>query len=89
MALGAPAPRLVRQMTSEALTPVGIGLAIGLVGALGAGRALQDQLFGVSARDPLTLAAVVGVMMLVAVVAALITARRAARIDPSRALHEG
>jgi ABC-type antimicrobial peptide transport system permease subunit len=89
MALGAPAPRVVRQMTSEALTPVGIGLAIGLVGALGAGRALQDQLFGVSARDPLTLAAVVGVMMLVAVVAALIPARRAARIDPSRALHEG
>jgi predicted permease len=89
MALGAPAPRVVRQMTSEALTPVGIGLAIGLVGALGAGRALQDQLFGVSARDPLTLAVVVVVMMLVAFVAALIPARRAARIDPSRALHEG
>jgi hypothetical protein len=89
MALGAPASRVVRQMTGQALAPVGIGLAIGLVGALGAGRALQDQLFGVSARDPLTLAVVVVVMMLVAFVAALIPARRAARIDPSRALHEG
>ncbi len=89
MALGAPAARVVRQMTREALAPVGIGLAIGLLGALGAGRALQDQLFGVSARDPLTLSVVVVLMMLVAVVAALIPARRAARIDPSRALHEG
>lgn len=89
MALGAPAARVVRQMTQEALAPVGIGLAIGLLGALGAGRALQDQLFGVSAIDPLALAIVVGLMMLVAVVAALLPARRAARIDPSRALHEG
>jgi ABC-type antimicrobial peptide transport system permease subunit len=80
---------VVQQITREAQAPVGIGLAIGLVGALGAGRALQDQLFGVSARDPLTLAVVVVVMMLVAVVAALIPARRAARIDPPRALHEG
>ena len=89
MALGAPAARVVQQMTREALAPVGIGLAIGMLGTLGAGRALEDQLFGVSARDPLTLAAVVGLMMLVALVAAFIPARRAARIDPSRALHEG
>jgi putative ABC transport system permease protein len=89
MALGAPATRVVWQMTREALAPVGIGLAIGLFGALGAGRVLQDQLFGVTARDPLALACVIVSMMLIAVVAALIPARRAARIDPSRALHEG
>jgi putative ABC transport system permease protein len=89
MALGAPTARVVQQMTRQALAPVCIGLAIGLFGALGAGRVLEDQLFGVSARDPFAFAIVVGLMMLVAIVAALIPARRAARIDPSRALHEG
>jgi ABC-type antimicrobial peptide transport system permease subunit len=89
MALGAPATRVVQQMTREALAPVAIGLAIGMLGVLAAGRALEDQLFDVSAKDPLALGAVVVMMMLVAVVAAFIPARRAARIDPSRALHEG
>ena len=89
MALGAPTPRVVRHVTMQALGPVGAGLAAGMLAALAAGRALEDQLFEVSARDPLTLAAVALLMLLVASVAAFVPARRAARIDPSRALHEG
>ncbi|HUE89955.1 MAG TPA: hypothetical protein VMO26_28075, partial [Vicinamibacterales bacterium] len=76
-------------VTMQALGPVGAGLAAGMLAALAAGRALEDQLFEVSARDPLTLAAVALLMLLVASVAAFVPARRAARIDPSRALHEG
>jgi predicted permease len=89
MALGASASEVVRQMTWDGLKPVAVGLAAGTLGALLTGRWLQGQLFQVGPRDPLALATVVAVMLLVAAAAALIPARRAAAIDPSRALHDG
>ncbi len=88
MALGAPAAAVVRQVAVQGLAPVGIGLVVGLAGALGIGRVIQSQLFQVDAGDPLVLGAVMTLMLVAALAATGIPAWRAARIDPSRALHE-
>jgi predicted permease len=89
MALGASAPSVVRDVTMHGLKPVSAGLAIGLAGALTTGKLLETQLFQVDARDPLALAAVVAVMLIVGALAAIVPAWRASAIDPSKALHEG
>jgi putative ABC transport system permease protein len=68
---------------------VGLGIALGLVGALLLGRALASQLFGVSAGDPLVLLSVVTVLAMVATVACLIPALRAVRASPLHALRGG
>jgi predicted permease len=88
MALGASAREVVWRMTSDGLKPIAAGLAVGTVGALLSGRWLQGQLYQVGPRDPLALAAVVVVMLIVATAATVIPAWRAATIDPSRALHD-
>jgi putative ABC transport system permease protein len=88
MALGASSGAVVRDVTVHGLTPVAIGLAIGLAGALATGRLLEGQLFQVGARDPLALASVVGLMFVVAALAAVVPAWRASTIDPARALHD-
>jgi predicted permease len=88
MALGASSGAVVREVTLHGLTPVAIGLAIGLAGALATGRLLEGQLFQVGARDPLALASVVGLMFVVAALAAVVPAWRASTIDPARALHD-
>jgi len=62
------------------------GVAVGLPVALLTGRLIRSQLYGVASYDPLTLAAVVAALTAVALVAAWIPARRAARIDPMVAL---
>ena len=64
------------------------GLAAGLAATLATTRILQGELFNVEARDPLLLGATALVLLLVAGVAAFLPARRAARIDPARALNE-
>jgi ABC-type antimicrobial peptide transport system permease subunit len=89
MALGASAVDVVRQVVVQGLKPVSIGLVIGAVGALAAGRFLQGQLFEVGARDPLAIGSVMLLMLVVAVLAGIAPAARASRIDPSTALHEG
>jgi putative ABC transport system permease protein len=63
-----------------------VGAALGLVGSLVSGRALANQLFGVSMMDPATFAGTALVLILVAAVASLVPAWRATRIDPVRAL---
>jgi predicted permease len=85
-AVGAPRGEIVRSVVMEALVPVAIGTGLGLAGALAAGRVIESQLYGFPARDPLTLAAVVGVMLATALVAALVPARLATRVDPMVAL---
>jgi predicted permease len=89
MALGASAGAVVRQVTLHALMPVVLGMTAGALAALMTGRLLEGQLFDVGPRDPLALGSVVAVMILVALAAGILPARRAARVDPSRALHEG
>jgi predicted permease len=89
MALGASAADVVRQVVIHGLKPVSIGLVVGALGALAAGRLLQGQLFEVGARDPLAIGSVMLLMLIVAVLAGIVPAARAARIDPATALHEG
>jgi ABC-type lipoprotein release transport system permease subunit len=88
MALGASVREVVGPMTLHGLRPVTIGLALGALGTLVTSRMLEQQLFQVNARDPLTLAAVVVLLWLVAAAAALVPAWRATSIDPASALRD-
>jgi predicted lysophospholipase L1 biosynthesis ABC-type transport system permease subunit len=86
IALGATRRDVIRLVVAQALRPVVLGAAIGVVVALAAGRVLTTQLFEVSSTDPATMAAVVAALVAVALLASAIPARRAASIDPTRAL---
>jgi predicted permease len=86
MALGAQPGSVIWLVMKEVLILLSIGLAVGLPAAMGLGRFLSTQLYGIKASDPAI--AVVTMMMLIAVssLAGLIPARRASRIDPILAL---
>ena len=86
MALGAQPADLRGMVVSQALRMGGMGLAIGLAGALAASRLLGALLFDVSPSDPVTFAAVCGLLLGVVVVAGYLPARRATRVDPMVAL---
>ena len=86
MALGAARADVVRLIVRQAAVPVLVGLALGALGALCAGRVMAAQLVNVEATDPLTFMTVGAALLLVALVAALIPARRASRLDPTSAL---
>jgi putative ABC transport system permease protein len=86
IALGATPGAVMRLILGQAMRPVAIGTAIGLGVALASSRVLAGQLFGVSRSDPLTVAAVVATLIGVALVASAVPARRAAAVDPTRAL---
>jgi putative ABC transport system permease protein len=87
-ALGAPAAALRRMVIVNGMTLAGVGLALGLAGALGLTRLLGSLLFGVGARDPLTLAGSATILAAVASLACYVPARRAAAMDPLVALRE-
>jgi putative ABC transport system permease protein len=86
MALGAPRASVVRMIVRQGLTPVTMGLGLGLPASLLMTRASAHLLFAVEPTDPLTYALVVAVLAAVAALACLAPARRAAAIDPLRAL---
>src|SRR5205823_14926170 len=86
MAIGASAGKVVGMVLAGALRTVLIGLAIGAAFALAGARLIASQLYGVSARDPLTFVAIGGLLLAVALAASGIPALRAARIDPMSAL---
>ena len=86
IALGASRGNVVRLVLSQALRPVAIGAVLGVAAALAASRVLASQLFGVSRTDPLTIGAGVATLIVVASVASAVPARRAAAVDPTRAL---
>jgi macrolide transport system ATP-binding/permease protein len=86
MALGADRSRVVAEILRGALAQTSIGLIVGLPLAVLAAGTLASLLFGVTSRDPLVFAQAALVLLLSAAVAALIPARRAASIDPARAL---
>ena len=87
-ALGASAANLMRLVLSNGLFLTGIGLVLGIGGAIGLTRLLGTLLFGVGARDPLTLAGSAVILALVAAAACYVPARRAAKLDPLAALRE-
>ena len=88
MALGAGRRAVVRMVLEGSMKVVALGLAIGLILALGAGRAAEAFLGDVSFADPIALVAGPLVMSACALVASWLPARRAARIDPMKALRE-
>ena len=88
MALGASTRDVIRMTSAHGLKPVIAGLVIGSAGALATTRLLQNQLFEVGPRDPLTLATTALVLLVVGGAAAAIPAWRATTIDPSTALRE-
>ena len=86
MALGASAGAVLRLMTRQGMKLTLAGMAIGLAASLALTRLMKSMLFGVSATDPLTFVVVPLLLIMVAMLAALIPARRAARVDPMVAL---
>ena len=86
MALGAKRSDVLRLVVRQGMTMTLIGLALGLAGAFFMSRLLIGLLYGVSPTDPLTFTAVSITLLLVALLACLIPARRATRVDPIVAL---
>ncbi len=86
MALGAQQSDVLRLVIGHGARMALIGVAVGIGAALGLTRLMANQLFGVSAHDPLTFAGVATLLIIVAVAACYIPARRAMRVDPMIAL---
>jgi predicted permease len=86
LALGATTHRIVGMVMEQGATIVGLGLATGVVGAFALASFLRKLLFGVTATDPMTYAVVSIVLVLMALLAAFVPARRAAAVDPVAAL---
>ena len=86
MAVGASRPRVLLTILRGAVWQLAVGVVIGLPAAFFAARLLETTLYGVSTRDPLVLGAGLALLTLAVLAAALIPARRAARMDPVRAL---
>lgn len=90
VALGARPRAVVGLILRDGMRPVWIGTVAGVAAALALTRLLASQLFGVTPTDPFALAAAAALLLITALIACAIPARRAAALDPSRALrHEG
>jgi putative ABC transport system permease protein len=88
MALGATPGAVLREVLAQGMRLAAMGIVVGLLGAAAAASALRSVLVGVSATDPLTLAAVSFLLAFVTAIACYIPARRATRIDPAIALRD-
>ena len=90
MALGAHSGRILRIVLRQGMVQLGLGLLLGVGLALGlasvAGSAIQNVLFGVTARDPFTYSVVIALITVVSLIATLVPALRATRVDPQIAL---
>jgi len=86
IALGASRGDVIRMVVGEAMAPVMIGVAAGIAGALALSRLSATLLYGVAGADALSIALAAALMLAVALLAAVIPARRAARVDPLTAL---
>jgi len=86
MALGAQARDVLGLIVKDGIKIVGVGLSLGIGGALLLTKLLESLLFGVTTRDPLTFIFIAGLLSLVAMLACCIPALRATRVDPLEAL---
>jgi putative ABC transport system permease protein len=87
LALGATLSDVFRMIVVEGMKPTLLGVAIGAAGALALGRVMSSFIYGVSSTDPITFFAVAFALAMVALLASVIPALRAARVDPIVALH--
>ncbi len=86
MALGAQPEQVLWLVLRRAIVQLAIGIPIGIAGAFGVGRLLQILLVQTSARDPMTIASIAALMIVVSIAACFWPARRATRLDPVSAL---
>jgi putative ABC transport system permease protein len=89
MALGADRGQVIKMVLGTAFSQIGIGLALGIPAAIGAGKLMSNQLFDVKPWDPIRLALAVLMLGLAALLASAIPARRAAGVEPMVALRNG
>jgi len=85
-ALGAQTSSVLRMVLAQGIRVVGVGIVLGLFGALALTQLMKQSLFQVSAADPATYLAVIGILAAVALVAAALPAWRASKVDPLVAL---
>jgi len=88
VALGSSRGKVVQLVVREGCVLVGAGLAAGLAGAVAMQRAIANEVYGVEPLDPLVLVLVMGTLAAVSLLACVIPARRALRVDPMTVLHE-
>jgi predicted permease len=88
MALGARSGDVVALVVKQAMIPVSVGLALGVLGALAGAGLLSSQLFGIRANDPGTFLTVTALLSVVALAASYIPARRISRVDPKESLYQ-
>jgi predicted permease len=88
MALGAQISDVLKLVVMDAMQPTVIGLVIGIVGALALRRVLSTMIYGVTAADPMTFAAVSAILASVAIAATLVPAYRAVRVEPVKTLRD-
>ena len=88
MAIGASQIDVSRMVMRRGVLLTSAGVVLGIVVSLGLTRFIRSQLFGVQPSDPVTMTSVIVVMMMVALAAAYLPARRAARVDPIVALRQ-
>ena len=88
IALGARSSEIIRLVLTGSSRPVVAGLAVGILGAIGAAQVLRSELYGVSPLDPLTYVGVALLLAAAAMAASYLPARRAARLNPTQALRE-
>ena len=86
MAVGAGSKQVLAMVLRSAMAPIALGLVIGIPVVIAAGHAIASQLYGVNSYDPLILGLAIAVLAISAALAAVVPARRAASIDPMRAL---
>ena len=86
MAVGASRSSVLGTMLRAAFVQLAAGIVVGIPAAVVTGRVLESRLFGLSGRDPLVLGAGLAILAMATVLAALVPARRAAAVDPVRAL---
>jgi len=89
MALGARARDVVAMLMTQSLKPILIGVVLGVAGGYGLSRALNSMFWRMTAADPVVLAAISLLMLVVALTAAWVPVRRVTRIDPQSALRQG